>query len=416
MPLDLHAIQANVSRLTSHPQFVKWYQGSKPKDGDLVVVNNSFVFRDQSTTKARYYLVLKVGLDGRLRKDLFVAEGFRINSDFKLFPDKTPNLPALIPMQTAITQQLKTLGHVVFALIAQVEDVLRAEVPFALAPYDRIAIDPTQSAPLAITGKTIGINDPSDEDLLWSHLEKAHKAGDALSLDRLRAEFGAVLETLRTQATSKLSLPAKGKPPVNGVTDRILKVLRNHRAEYAAALRRCKGDPQVDKDAFNEVLRIAYNFAHEASTYLRLVVSICDLKPIVLWTTIAEHFALSEVLRNLPYSRSKVKASLKIYIDTVGDARNRAFHDVFPFRKALSMQLPAAAFQNSELVFFSEYGPRRTMNRLTFEDKALVDVLLEFTRARQRQVPVAFWSKNADAIEAMIALFEATNRTLKLLH
>ena len=416
MALDAHAIQTEVGKLTSHPQFTKWYLASKPRDGDLVVVNNSFVFRDMSTTKARYYLVLKVGPAGKLRKDLFVAEGFRINSDFKLFSAKQPGLPALTPMHGAVAQQLKALGHVVFALIAQIENDLGAETSFPQAPYTRVALDPTQASPLSINGGIITVDDPSDEDLLWTHLEKAHKGADKPALDKLRSEFSAALDTLQSLATSRLTLPPKGKPPANGVTDRILKVLQNHRAEYAAALNKSKGDPKVDKDAFNEVLRIAYNFAHEASTYLRLVVSICDLKPIVLWATIAEHYALSEVLRDLPWSRPGVKASLKNYIATVGDARNRVFHDIFPFRKALSMQLPAAAFQNSELVFFSEYAPRGSMNRLTFEDKALVDVLLEFTRARQRLVPAAFWSKNADAIDAMIALFKATNRTLKLLH
>ncbi len=416
MAFHLAAIQESVSRLISHPQFSSWYQASKPKDGDLVVVNNSFVFRDLSTTKARYYLVLKVGPAGRLRKESFVAEGFRINSDFKLLSARQPGLPALIPMKTALTQETYTLGHVVFALIAQVQDDVRVDTPLGHAPYDRLSLDPAQAVPLEISGKTVTVNDPSDEDLLWPHLEKAHRADDMETRDKLRSEFSLALDTLRSLATSRLTLPPKGKAPVNGVTDRILKVLQKHRDEYSAALKQCRGDAQIDKDAFNEVLRIAYNFAHEASTYLRLVVSICDLKPIVLWATIAEHYALSEVLRNLPWSRSRLKPSLKNYIDTVGDARNRAFHNIFPFSKALSMQLPAAAFQNSELVFFSEFAPRRTLNRLSFEDKALVDVLLDFTRARQRHVPIAFWTKNADVIDAMISLFEGTNRTLKLLH
>ena len=71
-----------------------------------------------------------------------------------------------------------------------------------------------------------------------------------------------------------------------------------------------------DPRAFNEVLRLPYNFAGDAKTFIELIVSICDLKPVVLWGTIGSHFALSEAFRALPWMRSRNKASLKKYVDT----------------------------------------------------------------------------------------------------
>ena len=164
----------------------------------------------------------------------------------------------------------------------------------------------------------------------------------------------------------------------------------------------------------NDILRIAYNFSSDATGFLRLIVSLCDLKPVVLWGTIAEHHALSEAFNELPWSRSKLKPSLGNYQRTIADARNSAFHNLFPFRKSLSVSLPEAALGTPELRIFSEHT-RRSENQLTYRDKELVDVLLEFTRARERRVSLTFWRQNLAVMDAAISLFQRTNEFLKML-
>jgi hypothetical protein len=146
-----------------------------------------------------------------------------------------------------------------------------------------------------------------------------------------------------------------------------------------------------------------------------LIVSICDLKPIVLWGTIAEHFTLSEAFRTLPWTRSRNKPSMKNYFSTVADARNSAFHHLFPFRKSLDVILPEKALRDVSLRFFSEHS-RRKENRLDYQDKQLADVLLEFTRARDRRAPAQFWYKNLEVMDATIQLFVSTCDFLKTLY
>src|SRR6185436_565755 len=237
----------------------------------------------------------------------------------------------------------------------------------------------------------------------------------AVADDLLRDAFGEALDRLQSQAVAELKLPDRNVPKDGGMTNAIVEVLREHRNTYSDALARCDGDPEKDAEAFNEVLRIAYNFATDAITYLRLIIKVCDLKPIILWGTIAEHFELSEAFKQLPWTRAQTKASLDSYIATIGDARNSAFHHLFPFQKTLRISVPAAAFREAELRIFSEHARKRE-NQLNYQDKELVGVLLEFTRARERKVAPGFWRKNLDVMDCTIRLFGATDNFLRLLH
>ena len=148
---------------------------------------------------------------------------------------------------------------------------------------------------------------------------------------------------------------------------------------------------------------------------IRLIVSICDLKPIILWGTIAEHFALSEEFRQLPWTRSHDKPSLKNYEYIISNSRNRTFHNLFPFRKTLKVSLSNSAIQKPELLIFSEFGQKKN-NKLSYHDKELVDILTKFTRAREQRVSDHFWQQNLKVMDAAIELFKKTSTFLKILH
>jgi hypothetical protein len=246
-----------------------------------------------------------------------------------------------------------------------------------------------------------------DEEQLWHRLLQIVTPDDD-ETEPLRDAFGAALDKLQDQAIARVSVPTRGSAPSAGMTDAILDVLRNERAQYAAALIATGGAVS------NDVLRIAYNFASDATTYLRLIVSVCDLKPLVMWPAIAVHHRLSEAFKALPWSRSRKKPSLKNYHDTIADARNAAFHNLFPFRKSLIVSLSDEALRSAELRMFAEHGKKKA-NELRFRDKELVDVLLEFTRARYRVVSDTFWQRNLEVMDATLALFERTNAVLKSL-
>ncbi len=274
--------------------------------------------------------------------------------------------------------------------------------------------DPTSVDDVRLELNRIIVKQTADESLLWRAL-----AGHLISagLDpqpTLRAAFGVALDKLQDKAVAKDVLPASGKTPGFGITDSILAVLREQRNQYATAVAGTSAGRRGAEGAINDVLRIAYNFSSDATGFLRLIVSVCDLKPVVLWGTIAEHFALSMAFHSLPWARSKSKPSLKNYQQTIGDARNSAFHNLFPFRKSLRVLLPEAALGAPELQIFSEHT-KKSENQLIYQDKALVEVLVEFTRARERALPLEFWQRNLDVMNATIALFEQTNAFVKLL-
>ncbi len=110
----------------------------------------------------------------------------------------------------------------------------------------------------------------------------------------------------------------------------------------------------------------------------------------------------------------KTKALPKQLPENDPDARNSAFHNLFPFRKSLKVPLPDTALGTPELRIFAQHT-KKSENQLTYRDKELVDVLLEFTRARERRVSLSFWQKNLEVMDAMIRLFQRTNEFLKLL-
>lgn len=106
---------------------------------------------------------------------------------------------------------------------------------------------------------------------------------------------------------------------------------------------------------------------------------------------------------------------MKNYVETISDARNSAFHNLFPFRKSLNVQLTGSALAGAELRIFSEHG-RKKDNVLSYRDKPLVDVLTVFTRARERRVTTRFWKQNLEVMAEAVGLFEATDRFVKAVH
>jgi hypothetical protein len=410
-------ISQSLHEIETHPHYVRWRDDEQPHDGDLVVVNNSFTFRDVETEKAGLYLAARFDAQARLVLPPQIAVlPSKQNADFRRYSSRQAT-PPLQPLSTAIADQERKLGHVVFGLIGDVFDDRPVDVEFKVTPFDRIVLDPNQSS-VMIDGSRICVHSTEDEDALWSSVTADPAAARLAFDDSARSAFAEALDKLQGLATASLRLPRRTSTLRGGIMESIVLSLRQHLAHYTTALgkhARAKTD-DTRRVHFNELLRVAYAFAGDTSTVLRLVSSVCDLKPLILWATIGKHFRLSEALRDLPWARLKRKPSLKGYIDLIGDARNRAFHNVFPFEKALHFELPDGALTGAELRIFSEYGSRAHGNELTFHDKELADVMLSFTRARRRPTPSLFWGKNASVMSAMIDLFAAIDETLKNLY
>lgn len=86
-------------------------------------------------------------------------------------------------------------------------------------------------------------------------------------------------------------------------------------------------------------MRVAYNFSDDAIKVLELLVSVADLKAVLLWCTIKEHFDVAEAFRNLPWTKSRKKASLDRYREIIGGVRNRAFHNLLALDRTVEANL-----------------------------------------------------------------------------
>lgn len=409
-------IYDSVEKVKSHPGFVEWCNSQQFGEGDLVAINNSFVFRDVATTKSDIYVVLKRGKEN-FQKEIYVATGLNLKNDFAFFSSKHKALPVIRPINEAIEDQVNGIGQVIFVLIGGIEDNIVLEENFTRSGFTAIVWNPERKDLLEISGTKIEIKQPYDESALWEEfVSRCKKNNIAIDEDDTKKDFGVVLDKLQGRAEANLVLPTNVSKGITGITDSIIDALKERKKDYDKALAKCGGKSEKDKDAFNEVLRISYNFSNDVIPLLKLIISICDLKPIILWSTLGEQYALSEAFRALPWVRSRFKPSLRNYIDTVGDARNSAFHNLFPIQKALRFSLPSEAFQDVEMLIFSEYSTRSTNNKLSYQDKELVDLFLEFTRARQRPVPSDFWKRNADVMDKVIDLFDTINKILKELY
>lgn len=405
-------INKSIAMISNHDSFKKWSGGKKIKSGDLIIINNSFIYRDQNTNKSDKYLALIIGPKGDVQ-DIMVAIGLTTNNDFNHFSISHPErFPELIPIASSIEDQLANVGKVIFSLIGTVKDDIIISEKFECGIFKEIFWNPQQDDLLSIADKHISIKSPNDENTLWDAFTSKCKFNNiAFDPEKTKNQFGCVLDALQANAESHLIFPVKSSNNIDGITDSILKALEERREEYLKALGLCKGQSEINPQAYIEVLRIAYNFSNDVIPFLNLLISICDLKPIILWATIGEHFSLSEAFKNLPWSRSKNKFSMKNYIDIIGDARNSVFHNLFPFKKALRLLLPSDSLVHTELRFFSEYGSGK--NVLTYNDKKLIELLLAFTRARQRPIPTDFWEKNIQVMENLISLVKATNKIIK---
>ena len=109
-------ITASIDLIRDSELFKDWLNRIKTSPGDLIVFNNSFIYREQGTTKSDYFIALVIGSDKKI-VDIKIAKDILFNSDFKHYAkSKHDTFPNLIPMNIAIDEQLKNIGKIIFTV------------------------------------------------------------------------------------------------------------------------------------------------------------------------------------------------------------------------------------------------------------------------------------------------------------
>lgn len=404
------SIIASVEALLELPEFEDWRSGQNWNEGDLCLLNSSFLLRDGVKTKqSPRHLVLRSDESGLL--SLIGATNFtRIRSPFKRIAGGSENLPATQTIEEAIKDEMKRLGDVLFILVSDLEPAAIAAIPArGLTKVREVKLDSTQVVIAQLIDDTIIVKNTHDEAAIWDELS-AHFDDEATT----RPALARILESLEDEATRNATVPAAGEKPENPLLKELCSGLETQALEYQEALETWMSSGYKDEGALHQILRISYNFASDAVRLVRLTISICDLKPLVFWCTIKHHLALDTALKALPW-QTHTKASLGAYVKIVNNARNHAYHDLFPVISGLHVELPDAALRKVRLQLFSRHGSKKNKNEVRFEDQELVDLLTEFTRAGHRVTPPTFWEQNLTTMQTSLELLEATMGSLILL-
>lgn len=403
-------IMANAVAVIQGEDFESWVKTVNPQVGDFIVFNNSFMYRDGLTTnKSHQYLAVKYPI-GPLDDQIYVLTiENTVNSDYKIFSAKSGNF-SVQPIEDAIGTELDSLGDVIFVLIGILFDDFDVIETLDHEKYKKLKYEPKFPDLAEIRdGSTILIGDYRNEERLWNCVETL--VGDEVSLS-LKGPFSKALKNIKKLAVLRLELPQVGS---SGDGQTMLGELEKNLSDVTRAYKKSLGEFAKDQSyvEYNNLLRISYNFSSDAIRLIKLLISACDLKPILQWCTLSSHYKLAKAFRNLPWTPSKQKPSFKEYINTIGGARNHAFHDFFGIDKPIQVGLQGMTLKAHSLTLFSGYKRQQDQHtNFDYQDRALVELLTQFTIAPEEEVSSGFWDRNLLVMLETVALIEDTSRAL----
>jgi hypothetical protein len=412
-------VRQGVRDLVATTELSEWLETQKKTEGDILVVNNSFVYRKPliKTSKNEQYLCLGLKNGKPHVDDVLVTKPGDLNVDFKLLSARANNLPDLQPLDEALQTELKRIGTLVFVLLGELEDV-RTAVDFKNAYADELRFEPSAKSGALVEKmkngrRVIVVNQLVDPETAWSIIKPEIEDELAKEASNVETAFGAAFERLQDEARSKLSIPpSTASKSDTSFIGRLRDSVKQQRKLYNDALKKCSGATSARASHLNEVLRIAYNFAEDAIKVLQLVVSISDLKAVLLWSTIKEQFDVAEAFRKLPWTKSDKKPSLKRYQEIINGARNRAFHNLLAFERTIEADLDGVTVNAKRLTLMPAHGRTKNIVAFDYEDREMVEVLTELTRAPETTVPLEFWKKNSAVMESFEKLLASVEKAL----
>lgn len=415
------AIESSVARVLRTQEFKEWSGRVRLGDGDWVALNNSFLLRKDlslQTQKSSLYLVINVGKEREgqytVREIAVTRPEKDLNAVFrKIRPQAAQQRTGL---EDSVRSQVEYLGRMVTCLIGPIQ-AEAYQVDVENQRFTALAIDPNIEDEVTVVGHEIKIQKPRAVEQHWQQLQ------DVLSshgippeeLAELAPAFKEAYSSLREMYHEKIRLPREvaDLEANDTVLSRIVDSLRGEIERYETEINEFTDSDS--ESAYHEVLRISYNFSEVLVDVLRLIVGICDLKPVVLWLTCGEQMELLEVFqRQLPWQQVRRKPSLKEYRDAIGGARNHRFHKLLSFSADLVADLEGVTIDARRLTMFTAYKSTRSRNSVNFDfvDREIVELLTTFTRAPEHEVAPQWWERNLKVMKATLELVVAFQRAL----
>jgi hypothetical protein len=411
------AVASQVQRVMGGDAFRAWREGETLRPGDFVVINNSFLFREgRGTNKSDRYLTVSVGDDGEpgdLPQVVSLKTG--INVQFKRVSVRQKERYTFTNLAEAAEGAMYELGRIIFCLVGRIGSAEPTETAIAgVSGVTTVRFVPDQLEHARLEDGVLSVNSLDDLNDVWSAVRSAVEEG-TVDLEALGGRFEATFHSLQEGAGRPVD--PRDVPPETEDAPSILGGILARMEEQQDVYKRSLGEHQADPsdaEIYNELLRVAYNFADGARGFLALTVGICDLKPLLSWLTVFEQVELAHRFSSLPFSLvGKAKPSLERYRAVIANARNQAFHDLFAFDHPFRVRLSDDAIRAPELWLFREYL-RRGSSTLDYEDRELVELFDNLTRTAERPVPVGFWEGNETVMAAVVDVARSLKSSLIL--
>jgi len=388
----------------------------KDKEKTYLLINSSFLYREKRlvrTSQSSRRLVAEIARSGEglCVNDVFVLDDFNIRNHYRILETIENN--RVFKLEEVISQELKSLGDVIFVLTGTIIGVQPIERTVSTDLVKVLRLDPTLSDVFKFEDGVCVINNIIPIEDLFD------KIGDMLGAEMqlpqdVRQAIAKAYDTLLNEVTTKVVISAGENVDVNStILGKILYSLKKQAEEYQQLMDELLGN-EDNKQVRNELLRIAYNFSTDVLPLIFLFMSICDLKPLVFWCTVDKQWDLYESFASLPWSALGRKEKIEEYRTIIAEARNHAFHHILPFETTIDVDLSNVDVRADSMLLFPSFGSKKPRG-IRMKDQELVDVFSEFSRAKQRPVSTKFWKENLNVMKKATDLTRSILDTLMLL-
>lgn len=111
--LVVQTITQRAKLILDTDSFSRWSKSQSPRDRDLAILNNAFIYRKLliRTSESPQYLCLKVENKQPDLSQILVTTPGDSDSDSKLFSARARNLPPTEPLGTALRNRMRQVGQ-----------------------------------------------------------------------------------------------------------------------------------------------------------------------------------------------------------------------------------------------------------------------------------------------------------------
>ena len=166
------AVCQEVARILGSQTFQDWKERESLKVGDLIVFNNSFLYRENltGTSKSKKYLCVTLDSDGE--PAVLQVDG-RINSTFKRISVRQVAKYSMHDLRPSIVEEMENLGTIVFSLVGRIGDDQPASVALPSGTgLNALRYEPGQQGIADIRSSIVHINRLDDIDVVWQAIAR----------------------------------------------------------------------------------------------------------------------------------------------------------------------------------------------------------------------------------------------------